>query len=328
MHQDVKAEFSIIVPVYNTAQFLDDCINSVLKQTFSHWELILVDDGSTDGSSSMLDAYALNDLRIHVIHQENLGQFFARRTGILASRGEYIVFLDSDDALAYNCLEKIHADVAENDTDILLFAGNAVAHDNKSERFIARFFDEKCDISDEWIKEKLISCNELNSLCMKAFRRELFLNDTSDYSVFLGGRCAEDKAQLFYPITKATRYSYIPDALYLYRFRADSAMHSYSLNNVKRMMAEEMFALLYDYMAKWKMDDEKHIECFWAYYLKNYLTVYYNVRKRCIESGKYSEFRRFQWSEIPDRRSFMYRSSGLLSKREKFKLIVATCFKL
>ncbi len=327
MQQSGKTRFSIIVPVYNTAQYLADCIGSVIEQTFEDWELILVDDGSTDDSGSMLDEYAANDSRIRVVHQDNLGQFFARRAGITTAQGEYILFLDSDDALVNICIEKVYSEIATTGADILLFAGKVSAYDNKPERVIAHFFNEKSDIDSEWIKEKLLSCNELNSLCMKAFKRELFLGDTSDYTAFFGHCCAEDKAQLFYPVTKATHYRCIPDALYLYRYRFDSAMHSFSLHNVKRMMAEEMFALLYDYMVKWGMGTKEHIESYWVYYLKNFLTVYYNVRKRCIENGNYREFRSFKWNEIPDKRSLLYENSNLLSKREKFKL-VATLFKL
>ena len=75
-------EFSVIVPAYNSIQFLHRCISSVRAQSVTDWELIVVDDGSTDGSAALLDAYAKEDPRIRVIHQKNNGQFFARRRGI------------------------------------------------------------------------------------------------------------------------------------------------------------------------------------------------------------------------------------------------------
>jgi len=90
---------SIIVPVYNVEKFLDDCITSVLRQTLPDWELILVDDGSTDKSGILCDEYARLDSRILVIHQQNMGQPHARNVGLEASHGEYIYYLDSDDII-------------------------------------------------------------------------------------------------------------------------------------------------------------------------------------------------------------------------------------
>ena len=100
-------KFSIVVPVYNAEPFLDSCIQSVESQLPSDWELILIDDGSSDKSGKMLDDYAMKDSRIHVIHQENCGQFYARQKGVSLSTGDYIVFLDSDDALEPECLKVI-----------------------------------------------------------------------------------------------------------------------------------------------------------------------------------------------------------------------------
>lgn len=88
---------SIIVPVYNVASYLTTCINSILMQTFSNYEVILIDDGSSDGSGPLCDEFADRDERILVIHQENRGLSSARNAGVATARGEYIIFLDSDD---------------------------------------------------------------------------------------------------------------------------------------------------------------------------------------------------------------------------------------
>ena len=88
---------SIIIPVYNVENYLARCIDSILRQTFTDFELILIDDGSTDGSGAIADEYQLKDSRIKVVHQENGGQGFARNTGLNIARGEYIGFVDSDD---------------------------------------------------------------------------------------------------------------------------------------------------------------------------------------------------------------------------------------
>lgn len=90
---------SIIVPVYNSSFFLEECIRSVVSQTFGDWELLLIDDGSTDGSGEICDCWAKKDARIRTIHQKNAGVSAARNKGILESKGDYLMFLDSDDAL-------------------------------------------------------------------------------------------------------------------------------------------------------------------------------------------------------------------------------------
>ena len=100
-------KISLIVPVYNTKAYLDDCIRSVLAQTFQDWELILVDDGSTDGSGALCEAWAERDARIRVLHQPNGGVSRARNSGISQARGEYLVFLDSDDQVLPAYLQRL-----------------------------------------------------------------------------------------------------------------------------------------------------------------------------------------------------------------------------
>ena len=97
--------FSIVIPVYNVAPYLRECLDSALAQTFSDWEAICVDDGSTDGSGEILDEYAAKDGRFKVIHQKNAGVSAARNFGIDAAGGEYVTFLDGDDAYDRSWLE-------------------------------------------------------------------------------------------------------------------------------------------------------------------------------------------------------------------------------
>ena len=110
---------SIIIPVYNVKPYLERCVNSVLGQTYKDIEIILVDDGSTDGSSALCDEIAKTDQRIHVIHQQNQGPSVARNNGIKNAQGDYIVFLDSDDGwLLPDGLEKL---LLMGKTDIIVF---------------------------------------------------------------------------------------------------------------------------------------------------------------------------------------------------------------
>lgn len=111
---------SVIIPVYNTKQYLQSCLDSVLAQTYSDLEIIFVDDGSTDGSAEMLDAFAAWDSRIRVIHQPNGGVCAARNRGIEEARGEYLSFIDSDDTLEPDMYEVL--------TNLLREHGVPIAH--------------------------------------------------------------------------------------------------------------------------------------------------------------------------------------------------------
>lgn len=109
---------SIIVPVYNVEKYLPQCVDSVLSQTYKDFELILVDDGSPDGSPAICDSYAQKDVRIRVIHQKNAGVSVARNNGILHARGKWINFIDSDDFVENDYLERFELD--KDDADLII----------------------------------------------------------------------------------------------------------------------------------------------------------------------------------------------------------------
>lgn len=115
----MKGLISIIVPTYNSEAFLDRCIQSILSQTYKHWELLLVDDGSTDTSGDICDSYAAKDDRIHVFHQNNAGVSTARNIGLEKATGEYVAFCDSDDWVDNDWLKTMYINAAENDCDIV-----------------------------------------------------------------------------------------------------------------------------------------------------------------------------------------------------------------
>ena len=116
--------FSIIIPVYNVAPYLRECLDSVLAQTFTDWEAICVDDGSTDGSGAILDEYAAKDNRFRVFHQKNAGVSVARNNGLMLASGEWIWFVDSDDSIREGSLALIkHALDNNKDVDVVKIRG-------------------------------------------------------------------------------------------------------------------------------------------------------------------------------------------------------------
>lgn len=126
---------SIIVPVYNAEQYIRRCLDSICQQTFTDFELILVDDGSTDGSGAICDEYAVKDSRICVIHKTNEGVSIARNAGLDKAHGEWIVFVDSDDYLLPDGLSLLYENVTLTSADCLL-AGSRVIQNNRIRDFI------------------------------------------------------------------------------------------------------------------------------------------------------------------------------------------------
>ena len=112
---------SVVIPVYNVKPYLERCVNSVLRQTYKDLEIILVDDGSTDGSGELCNDIATRDHRIRVIHQENQGLSGARNTGIQQATGEYIIFLDSDDKWLLDYGIETLVNHSDDDTDLIMF---------------------------------------------------------------------------------------------------------------------------------------------------------------------------------------------------------------
>ena len=119
-----KGLITVVLPIYNVEKYLDRCINSVVKQTYSNLEILLIDDGSTDKSSVICDEWAKKDERIKVIHKENQGLGMARNTGIDNASGEYICFFDSDDFIDEETLEVSYKNGIKNDADVILFGVN------------------------------------------------------------------------------------------------------------------------------------------------------------------------------------------------------------
>lgn len=120
---------TIIVPVYNTEGYLAECINSILEQTYNDWELILVDDGSTDDSGVICDDFAQRDSRIKVLHTENGGASHARNAGIEHATGKWIAFVDSDDYVENNWLQNLSMTIQENKAELYMW-GNYIEQKN------------------------------------------------------------------------------------------------------------------------------------------------------------------------------------------------------
>lgn len=125
---------SIIVPIYNTQKYLDQCVTSLLSQTYRNLQIILVDDGSTDGSDIICDFHAARDSRIHVIHQKNQGVSAARNAGLDAAAGEYLLFVDSDDQIAADTIETSLNGFVDDTIDVVVFGVTKIRERESSQQ--------------------------------------------------------------------------------------------------------------------------------------------------------------------------------------------------
>lgn len=178
----MSVKISAVIPVYNMEGYLDRCMNSLLAQTYSDWEALLVDDGSTDHSPEMCDAWAARDVRVRVLHRENGGLGMARNSGLDAAEGEYVTFLDPDDYFGSELLEHL-ADAAERCGTDVLIAGYTVVGSNGQKRDCGPLRDRAFCTPDEQ-KELLLNIvgappeNPLDSqygvsVCGRLYRRAL-----------------------------------------------------------------------------------------------------------------------------------------------------------
>lgn len=213
---------SVIVPIYNTKRYLCECINSILIQTFRDFELILVDDGSTDGSSDICDKYVQADSRLKVFHKKNAGVTSARRLGVEKSRGEWISFVDSDDMLKVNALELMYS--AIDNVDVVI---TSIDHECKDE----------CYCADEFIR-KTLRCEIARGLPGRLFNKRMFLKDCWPPSYITIG---EDElvnlklASLGNPSVKS-----INNNIYIYRHNLESvtATRKFSIDYEEMLMCE------------------------------------------------------------------------------------------
>ena len=293
--------FSILVPVYNVEKYFRECLDSVFGQTFKDFELILINDGSTDSSGSICDMYKMQHPDgILVLHQENAGLLTARRTAISYARGEYCVFLDSDDTLELNCLQKVADMINENPkTDMVIYNLNRWYEDTGKIVKNAPVFDNNCvfENSKEALYLKLISSYDLNNLVIKSIKTELLKNDDTDYSQFSHSSYSEDLLQTLYPLTYAKKIVYSDAGLYNYRINSSSMISNLNYDVLDKRFNRRVWQQIQKYMKIWEMDTPQYMEMLYANNLKhliNNFTVYFHAaktwaqKKQCISVDWFS----------------------------------------
>ena len=217
---------TVVVPVYNVAEFLNECIDSILKQKYKTTEIIIVDDGSTDGGGKICDEYAKKYHNIRVIHQKNAGLSAARNKGLSVAKGKYICFIDSDDYILPEYLSELLKAIKGNDSDIavcgygkVLIQENTISGQDATIRFLTK--QENIDI---------LAWNKL-------YRLSIFKDNDILYPE---GKKHEDNLTTYKLYSHAKKVSYIAKTLYYYRERENSITKK--VNEIERLEMRELAA--------------------------------------------------------------------------------------
>lgn len=218
--------FSILMPVYNAEDFVEESIDSVIGQSFQDYELIVVDDGSTDRSSTICDKYADGDDRVKVIHKQNGGLISARRTAINECIGNYVVFIDADDTLKPDALSKLHGLIESSKCDCLIYGfdkvldGSVIGSTSEP--------DNEIVLEKREAYKKIFFDSSYNALWRKVAKRTAF--DGRSYEEYYKYSMGEDLLQSLEILENSNKFMFIKDRLYNYRVNQASITHTLNYN--------------------------------------------------------------------------------------------------
>lgn len=206
-------KISVIVPVHNSEKYISYCVKSVIAQTYENWELILVDDGSTDNSLKILQALAKKDNRIYVIHQENEGPGRARNVGIVHATGDYIVFLDSDDRINKDYLSLL----SKRNEDVVFIDVNQT--DEKFHILKREYMSSFKNLPKDVLLRQQMTGKINWGGVRKAVKRDLLLDNKIEFSKH---KIGEEALYSFLVLWNAKSFSFIDRAVYTYVKHAES----------------------------------------------------------------------------------------------------------
>ena len=224
-----KICLSVVIPVYNSENYLEKCLYSVVNQTLADLEIIIVNDGSTDRSSDILKIYSEKYNNIKVVTTKNFGLSHARKTGIENAAGQYICFIDSDDYVDHEFLEKMYVAISENDADL---AECAYYSFKQNKTICCELYSESYGIetasefADKIIKNTIIDGNVAVVVWNKIYKREMIFETVTNY----GKSPLEDYMFNMQYYCKVNKYVYMNEPLYYYRVVSNSLSRRYNPN--------------------------------------------------------------------------------------------------
>lgn len=280
-----KDLITIIIPVYNVEKYLKKCLDSIINQTYKNLEIILIDDGSIDNSPKICDEYAIKDKRIKVIHKRNAGVSSARNDGLNKATGQYLIFVDSDDYIELNMVEKIYNNTKKYNTDLYLF--NYYTIENKVKRKGSTLKTPSKNLTKKEFYNYLFSNQYYcGYICNKLFKTSTIGKIRFQKDVHL----LEDLLFISQVAENCNNFYYDYDEyLYNYVIREESALNSKF--NLKQLSSITVRDKVMKYAIKYNCTTIKVLKfnLLWdSIYYKYQLKKYYPEQKNNINTKKYA----------------------------------------
>ncbi len=295
-------KFSVIVPVYNAEKYIIECVSSVLNQTVKNFEIVLVDDGSTDSSGRICDSLkAQYGQIIKVIHQENRGQLLTRCVGAEVSEGDYCVYLDADDLVYKNCLEILSQKLQDfSYPDMIIFNYDRLsASGDRTKQTIPlkpdTVFQEE---SKKAVYEALTETTMLNTMWNKCIKRECLIGCEEMFIPYSSLRCGEDRLQVMECVTRVRTILCIEDALYCYRLFDGSVTRSFHVSQVDKFNMRGLCEAEEKYLQKWGMDTEENYEKLRAVFLNNATYTFFSFYEKIKDNKQRKELVEYNWQDF------------------------------
>ena len=278
-------KFSVIVPLYNCEKYISECVDSILKQDYPHFEIVVVNDGSTDNSRNIVDSYS--DDRIRIIDKENGGLLHARLTGIKEAANEHIVFVDADDRIRSTLLSDLSKQF-ENGADVVVYKLIPFSEKGYSSE-PAGIYSHNAEFSADDRKtllKKLLTTGEINSIVCKAFKKKLLsIDEMEAYPRIAIGEDALFTLQLF---TKYQKLVYLNRVYYDYRQFGESMTHKLKNSNYTDNLFR--FDLYYEVAKEYFDNDEDVVPDIDRLFFKMTISCTVNPKLRAESKEQYTEF--------------------------------------
>lgn len=301
---------SVIVPIYNVTKYLKQCLDSIIQQTYTNLEIILVDDGSTDQSGSICDSYKEKDSRITVIHKKNGGLSDARNAGLNICKGDYISFVDSDDYLSPYFYEILMGAAEKKNCDIVALKGGTSFWDGEEIPALAKDKDEFAVryLNSHDVLERMLYQEIATGAPFKLYKKEVF-----DNIRFPVGYLYEDVATTYKPFFNAKECAIVEADIYAYRKRRDSIIRqSFS---PKKMICLDIFNQL--------VNDEQLKDAGLQKAAKSRVyAMTYSVFLQVPEDDK--ETQRIIWNKLKTvQKDVMFDTSKIMRKKNRYAAFVS-----
>ena len=247
--------FSVLIPVYNVEKYLKQCLESVLTQDFEDFEIVLVNDGSTDNSAKICEEYASADKRVVYFDKENEGLLLTRRFAIKRARGEYCLFLDSDDYWETNVLSRLDSIINKTNVDLITYRFHRIRDNGKLIYDDVDIFENEMlftESNKEQFLKKFVSSSRLNLMWIKCVKRSIIDID-ADYSRFKDLK-GEDLLQSIAILKNAKTIYYINDPLVFYRLSPTGRGRNFKIKYISDY--EVVRSYIYDNLLEMKVSKD------------------------------------------------------------------------